>query len=106
VVSAAGAGVGRGTFAHWVLAGLQPTVTGLVDDERPAAAVEGRNHFGEEGYSGPRPPVGDDPHRYVFWVFRRLGAAGVGGRGVRRRPASGLGGQGAGQRTLVGMYHR
>jgi phosphatidylethanolamine-binding protein len=63
-----------------VLAGLQPTVTGLVDDERPAAAVEGRNHFGEEGYSGPRPPVGDDPHRYVFWVFRRLGAAGVGGR--------------------------
>jgi phosphatidylethanolamine-binding protein (PEBP) family uncharacterized protein len=30
--------------------------------------VEGRNDFGEEGYSGPLPPVGDGPHRYVFRV--------------------------------------
>jgi hypothetical protein len=37
--------------------------------ERPAAAVEGRNDFGEEGYSGPLPPVGDGPHRYFFRVF-------------------------------------
>jgi Raf kinase inhibitor-like YbhB/YbcL family protein len=54
----------RGTFTHWVLAGLQPTVTGLAEGEHPAAAVEGRNDFGEEGYSGPLPPVGHGPHRY------------------------------------------
>jgi phosphatidylethanolamine-binding protein (PEBP) family uncharacterized protein len=42
-----------------VLAGLQPTATGLAEGEHPAGAVEGRNDFGEEGYSGPRPPVGD-----------------------------------------------
>jgi Raf kinase inhibitor-like YbhB/YbcL family protein len=59
----------RGTFIHWVLAGLEPTAPGLVEGERPAAAVEGRNDFGEEGYSGPQPPVGDPPHRYCFWVF-------------------------------------
>jgi hypothetical protein len=33
----------RGTFTHWVLAGLQPTATGLAEGEHPAAAVEGRN---------------------------------------------------------------
>jgi hypothetical protein len=42
----------RGTFTHWVLAGLEPTATGLAEEEHPAAAVEGRNDFGEEGYSG------------------------------------------------------
>jgi hypothetical protein len=42
-----------GTFTHWVLAGLQPTATGLAEGEHRAAAVEGRNDFGEEGYSGP-----------------------------------------------------
>jgi hypothetical protein len=39
-----------------VLAGLEPTATGLAEGERPAAAVEGRDDFGEEGYSGPLPP--------------------------------------------------
>jgi Raf kinase inhibitor-like YbhB/YbcL family protein len=53
-----------GTFTHWVLAGLEPTATGLAEGERPAAGVEGRNDFGEEGYSGPLPPAGHGPHRY------------------------------------------
>jgi hypothetical protein len=35
-----------------VLAGLQPTATGLAEAEHPATAVEGRNDFGEEGYNG------------------------------------------------------
>src|ERR671937_2193500 len=59
----------RGTFTHWVLAGLQPTAPGLVEGEHPAGAVEGRNDFGDEGYGGPMPPVGDSPHRYVFHLY-------------------------------------
>jgi hypothetical protein len=66
-----------GTFIHWVLAGLQPTATGLAEGEHPAAAVEGRNDFGEKGYSGPLPPGGDGrtgtasgcsrPRRRLVW---------------------------------------
>ena len=52
-----------------MLAGRQPTATGLAEREHPAGAVEGTNDLGEEGYSGPRPPVGDDPHRYFFRVY-------------------------------------
>src|SRR5215211_4016929 len=55
-----------------VLTGLPPTATGLV--EHQASAVEGCNDFGEEGYGGPLPPVGDEPHRYFFGI-RHLGAA-------------------------------
>ena len=87
----------RGTFTHWVLAGLEPTATGLAEGEHPAAAVEGRNDFGEEGDGGPMPPVGDAPHRYVFRVFAASGRWGW-PRAPRPPICARLGGQGAGQR--------
>jgi Raf kinase inhibitor-like YbhB/YbcL family protein len=96
----------RGTFIHWVLAGLEPTGPGLVEGERPAAAVEGRNDFGEEGYSGPQPPVGDPPHRYFFWVFAASAplelTAGASAEDLRRA----LEGRELASGTLVGTYQR
>jgi hypothetical protein len=49
-----------GTFVHWTRWG----------------ATEGENSFGRTGYSGPCPPKGDKPHRYVVTVYvlkRQLG---------------------------------
>jgi Raf kinase inhibitor-like YbhB/YbcL family protein len=31
--------------------------------------VLGRNDYGTEGYGGPKPPAGDDPHRYFFRLY-------------------------------------
>jgi len=42
-----------GTFVHWTQWG----------------ARTGRNSFGKTGYSGPCPPKGDRPHRYVITVY-------------------------------------
>jgi phosphatidylethanolamine-binding protein (PEBP) family uncharacterized protein len=42
-----------GVFVHWIAAG----------------PVQGKNTFGKIGYSGPCPPPGDPPHRYVFHVY-------------------------------------
>jgi phosphatidylethanolamine-binding protein (PEBP) family uncharacterized protein len=42
-----------GVFVHWIAVG----------------SVEGRNSFGKLGYSGPCPPRGDKPHRYVFHLY-------------------------------------
>jgi Raf kinase inhibitor-like YbhB/YbcL family protein len=96
----------RGTFIHQVLAGLQPAATGLAEGEHPAAAMEGRNDFGEEGYSGPLPPVGDGPHRYFFRVFAAsapLGlVAGASADDLRRA----LEGKELASGTLVGIYQR
>jgi Raf kinase inhibitor-like YbhB/YbcL family protein len=55
-----------GTFTHWVVAGLDPGSTQLDEGSVPATAVDGLNDFGELGWSGPEPPVGHGPHRYVF----------------------------------------
>ena len=96
----------RGIIIHWVLAGLQPTATGLAEGEHPAAAVEGRNDFGEEGYSGPLPPLGDGPHRYFFRVFAAsapLGlVAGASADDLRRA----LEGNELASGTLIGTYQR
>jgi len=42
-----------GRFVHWLELGT----------------VQGRNSFGRLGWSGPCPPPGDKPHRYVTTVY-------------------------------------
>lgn len=51
-----------GTFTHWLVYGIDPTVTML-----PGAGTlsQGKNDFGETGYGAPCPPHGEK-HRYVF----------------------------------------
>jgi Raf kinase inhibitor-like YbhB/YbcL family protein len=64
-----------GTFVHWLVAGLEPAAAALEDP--PSGAVEGRNDFGEEGWAGPCPPAGDEPHTYRFRVIAVAEPTGV-----------------------------
>lgn len=95
-----------GTFVHWVLVGINPALNELTDGETPSGAAQGRNDFGEEGYGGPSPPVGDRPHRYVFRIFAAsepLGLnAGVSADDLRKA----LAGRELATGTLVGTYQR
>ncbi len=61
---------------HWVVFNLPADAAGLkkgAGDPKaglmPAGAVQGRTDFGQTGYGGPCPPVGDKPHRYIFTVY-------------------------------------
>lgn len=58
-----------GTFTHWMVAGIDPAVDSVSEDDVPAGAAQGRNDFGATGYAGPLPPIGDRPHRYFFHVY-------------------------------------
>jgi Raf kinase inhibitor-like YbhB/YbcL family protein len=63
-----------GTFTHWVLFDLPPTVTelpeGVSTAERLAnGAVQGQNDFKRIGYGGPCPPPNDSEHRYYFRIY-------------------------------------
>ena len=67
-----------GTFLHWSLFGIDPATRAYSPGATPAGARAGRNSTGREGYTGPCPPKGDKPHRYVFTVYalgRRLALA-------------------------------
>jgi Raf kinase inhibitor-like YbhB/YbcL family protein len=56
-------------FLHWLVTGINPGVTGVGEGEVPAGGRQWPNGFGESGYGGPQPPVGDNPHRYFFRVY-------------------------------------
>ena len=58
-----------GTFLHWLLTGIDPSRRSVGEDEQPPEAAVWENDYGERGYGGPKPPVGDDPHRYFFRLF-------------------------------------
>lgn len=55
-----------GTFTHWTLANIPASASGVDAGSQPEGAVAGRNDFGGQGYGGPHPPAGDEPHRYFF----------------------------------------
>jgi phosphatidylethanolamine-binding protein (PEBP) family uncharacterized protein len=81
-----------GSFTHWVLAGLQPTATGLAE--------------GEDGYGGPLPPVGDGPHRYFFRVFAASAPLGLVAGASADDLRHALEGKELASGTLVGTYQR
>jgi Raf kinase inhibitor-like YbhB/YbcL family protein len=56
-------------FVHWVIGGLDPSEIAVVEGDVPATAVQALNFFGDVGYGGPCPPVGDEPHLYRLTAY-------------------------------------
>jgi Raf kinase inhibitor-like YbhB/YbcL family protein len=61
---------GGTTFVHWVAWNLLGTAEGIPEGVSRAAVdlYQGKNDFGEVGWSGPLPPAGET-HKYVFNVY-------------------------------------
>jgi Raf kinase inhibitor-like YbhB/YbcL family protein len=63
----------RGTFVHWVIYNMPPSLTGLSEDVPKHADVtgvgtQGLNGAGLAGYTGPCPPAGK-AHHYIFTLY-------------------------------------
>jgi len=68
-------------FVHWLAWNIPPDVHELPEAlsadgefDMPAGMRQGRNDRGGIGWFGPRPPAGDDAHRYHFQVLALDGA--------------------------------
>ncbi len=62
----------NGTWSHWVLYNIPPSVAELEEEIPPVAmldngAIQGMNDFGDIAYGGPCPPSGE--HRYFFRLY-------------------------------------
>ena len=62
-----------GTFTHWVLYGIPPSVSELKEgvsrtENTEFGAKQGLNDFHQVGYRGPCPPP-NSTHRYVFRLY-------------------------------------
>ncbi len=68
----------NGTWLHWAMTGIDPSTTSVDEGEQPPGATAWRNDYGDEGWGGPQPPVGDEAHRYVFRLYALPEPVGVG----------------------------
>ena len=64
-------------FLHWVVTGIDPTVTGFGESGLPEGAAEAVNGAAVTGWSPPCPPAGDGVHFYEFALHALPGALGV-----------------------------
>lgn len=56
----------HGVFVHWVAWNIDPATSKL--EEGVTLKFQGKNHYGEIGYKGPCPPLGER-HRYFFKLY-------------------------------------
>ncbi len=56
-----------GTWLHWSVWDIQPSIKEIAANSVPLGAREGVTSFGTAGYGGPCPPSGT--HRYFFKLY-------------------------------------
>jgi Raf kinase inhibitor-like YbhB/YbcL family protein len=58
----------RGTFVHWIVAGIAPGSGSTADGQTPAGGSTLPNSSGQSAYTGPCPPAGT--HHYRFTLYQ------------------------------------
>ena len=61
-----------GSFIHWVLYAIPGEIDSLAEGVEMGSS--GTNSWDELGWTGPCPPPGSGPHRYVFTVYALRGS--------------------------------
>lgn len=93
-----------GTWVHWVVWNIDPSVTNIPEGEVPRGGLEGLNDFGRQSYGGPCPPSGK--HRYFFKVYALNRALQLTGRSTKAALEKAMKGHVIAQAQLVGLYSR
>jgi hypothetical protein len=58
-----------GTFVHWTVYEIAPTVRRFDAGKVPSGSEQGENSFGDDRYGGPCPPERDEAHHYEFNLY-------------------------------------
>lgn len=91
---------------HWVLSGIPASVTKIESGLIPPEARSARGDGGVEGWEGPCPPRGDQPHAYEFVVHALAEPSGLAPGVDGRRAVELLEQASVGSDSLVGFYER
>jgi Raf kinase inhibitor-like YbhB/YbcL family protein len=58
-----------GTFTHWVVFDIDPTIETIAEDLAPDGSIVGNNSNNESMYYPACPPDDEDAHRYIFKLY-------------------------------------
>lgn len=93
-----------GTWVHWTIWNIDPTITEIAENSFPEGAVEGITSFRKPGYGGPCPPSGT--HRYFFKIFALDILLGLDARAIAGDIEKAMQGHILDSAELVGLYAR
>lgn len=101
-----------GTWVHWVLYDVAPSVTALAENvsktEHPkelAGAAQGKSSFKRLGYGGPCPPPGPT-HRYFFKLYALAGRVDLPPGASKQDLERAMGGHILATAQIMGRYQR
>ena len=99
-----------GTFTHWVLYDLPPSVSELPQglprrEHLGFGGLQGTNDFGKIGYGGPCPPAGK-PHRYFFKLYAMDTVLGLKPGAKKQDVERAMEGHVLAQAEIMGKYQR
>ena len=97
-------------FTHWIIFDLPPGTRGLSEavpkhGKLAGGALQGKNGFGNVGYSGPCPPPGS-PHRYRFTVYALDKSLNLAAGASKEQVLQAMQGHVLAQSQLVWIYQR
>lgn len=97
-----------GTWVHWVLFDLPPTLAslpeGVLASKEAAGGTHGTNSWRRPGYGGPCPPSGT--HRYFFKLYALDATLGLDNRATAKDVLTAMQGHVLAQAQLMGRYRR
>lgn len=95
-----------GGYVHWVIAGLAPDLRMLESGQIPVDARVIAGDGGVEGWQGPCPPAGDEPHAYEFALHALAEPSGLAPDVDAKRAAQLLQEAALASDSIVGFYER
>lgn len=94
-----------GTWDHWVLFNIAPTVNVLSEAvDSKAIGIPGKTSFGKQSYGGPCPPFGT--HHYHFKLYALDKMLDLVAGSSKQDVEHAMQGHILAQADLVGLYHR
>lgn len=93
-----------GSFTHWVLWNIDPSVSIIEEGKIPEGSIQGMNDFGEQSYGGPCPSTGI--HHYHFQLYALSEKVNVDSHSTKEDVENEISSFVFDKAELVGLYQR
>lgn len=93
-----------GTWDHWIVWNIEPTISQIQENQVPSEAVEGLNDFKRHSYGGPCPPSG--VHHYHFKLYALDKKLDIAPSSKKEDVEKAMENSILGQTELIGLYRR
>jgi len=93
-----------GTWDHWIVWNIAPSISSIEGNSMPEGAVQGTNSYGKQPYGGPCPSSG--AHHYHFKLYALDTKLELNPSSIKKDVEKAMEGHILDQAELIGLYQR